>query len=353
MTFVLYGATGTTGTLIAEAAVRRGHRPILAGRSPERLRPLAERLGLDWAAAATDDPAALDGLVARAPLTLLTAGPFTATSAPVLQACLRAGSHYLDVANETGVFEAVYARDTDARRRGVTLLPGAGFGVTATDTLARHVADQLPGALRLELTVLLYTAGTSPGAAANRLSIAAGGGLARHGGALVPARLGAGARRVATPAGRSSVVPLPTGDLSAVHRTTGIGDITVSMPVGLPPALARLLLPLLPRIAGRRAARERAADRPRTPLPPADPARRSLIGARAVTADGRSIQAWLQTGEGYAYTAEAAVRAAETVLVGTDPGAHSPGALLGADFALDIPGVRRLGTEPAPSAPRT
>ena len=32
-TWMIYGATGTTGTLIAEEAVRRGHQPVLAGRS--------------------------------------------------------------------------------------------------------------------------------------------------------------------------------------------------------------------------------------------------------------------------------------------------------------------------------
>ena len=44
--WLLYGASGYTGRMIAEEAVRRGHRPVLAGRSAERVRPLAESLGL-------------------------------------------------------------------------------------------------------------------------------------------------------------------------------------------------------------------------------------------------------------------------------------------------------------------
>ena len=48
-TWMLYGATGYTGVLLAEEAVRRGHRPLLAGRSTEKLKPLAARLGLtEW-----------------------------------------------------------------------------------------------------------------------------------------------------------------------------------------------------------------------------------------------------------------------------------------------------------------
>jgi hypothetical protein len=59
-------------------------------------------------------------------------------------------------------------------------------------------------------------------------------------------------------------------------------------------------------------------------------------------ADGREVTAWLETGEGYAFTAHSAVRAVEAVLADPVPGAHSPGALLGADFPLDIPGTRRF-----------
>ncbi|NDJ37003.1 MAG: helix-turn-helix domain-containing protein, partial [Chloroflexi bacterium] len=43
--WMLYGAYGYTGELTARAAVARGHRPLLAGRSREKLEPLAEELG--------------------------------------------------------------------------------------------------------------------------------------------------------------------------------------------------------------------------------------------------------------------------------------------------------------------
>lgn len=55
----VYGATGYTGTLIAEQAVRRGHRPILAGRNAEKLRVLGKRLGLTWWAFPLGDQVAL------------------------------------------------------------------------------------------------------------------------------------------------------------------------------------------------------------------------------------------------------------------------------------------------------
>lgn len=340
--WILYGASGTTGALIAEAAARRGHRPLLAGRSAARLAPLADRLGLPWATADAADETALTALVGSAPLTLLAASPFTVTSPRTLRACLAAGVHYLDIANEPAVFEQVYGHDLDARQRNVTLLPGVGFGVTATDTLARHVADLIPQADRLELTYFLYTAGSGPGTRANALSVIADGGLIRRGGLLTKVRLGAGARRATSPGGGHTVFPAPLGDLAAAYRSTGIPDITVETTIDMPPSPARLLLPALQLVARSRTLRRRVAGRTGTSLPAADPDRRTYVRACASAADGRTAEAWLETGEGYAFTAESSIRAVEAVLAGVPAGAYSPGTLLGADFPLDIPGTRRL-----------
>src|SRR6266487_1877751 len=109
--WLLYGATGRTGTLIAEEAVARGHRPMLAGRDPDRLRRLAERLDLTWAAGPATE---LARLIGDARLVLLAAGPFGTTAPPVLRACLDAGVHYLDIANEIEAAQAVLETRTDA-----------------------------------------------------------------------------------------------------------------------------------------------------------------------------------------------------------------------------------------------
>ena len=43
-TWMLYGAAGYTGSLIAQHACDIGHRPLLAGRSEPALKALAHRL---------------------------------------------------------------------------------------------------------------------------------------------------------------------------------------------------------------------------------------------------------------------------------------------------------------------
>src|SRR5262245_11556110 len=238
--WLLYGATGRSGTLIAEEAVAKGHRPVLAGRDRDRVRRLAERLDLPWV---VGQPSEVGEILGDARLVLLVAGPFGATSPLVLRACLDAGVHYLDIANEIPVAEAVLASDEAARRRGITALPAVGFGTVASDGLALHVAEQVPDATRLELAVLLETDGTSAGARASRMQTLSGGGRIRRDGRLVHARLGSGARRHATPVGDRTLVPVPTADLIVSARTTGIANITMSVPVPMPPFVAELLMP--------------------------------------------------------------------------------------------------------------
>src|SRR6266705_2014865 len=177
--WLLYGATGRTGTLIAEEAVARGHRPILAGRDPDRLRRLAERLDLTWAAGPATE---LARRIGDARLVLLAAGV-----------------HYLDIANEIPVAVAALAADNEARQRGITVLPAVGFGTVASDGLARYVADQVPGAIRLDLAILLGTDGSSAGAKASTMQALASGGRIRRDGRLVHRPLGTGARRQRTP----------------------------------------------------------------------------------------------------------------------------------------------------------
>ncbi|HEX2743905.1 MAG TPA: saccharopine dehydrogenase NADP-binding domain-containing protein [Streptosporangiaceae bacterium] len=137
VSWMLYGAAGYTGTLIAEHARQRGHQPVLAGRSAPGVTALAERLGLPCRELSLDDPAALTAALAGVPLVLNAAGPFLHTAGPLAEACVRAGAHYLDIGNELQVFRALYDLDERARQAGITIMPGAGFGVVVGSSPTR------------------------------------------------------------------------------------------------------------------------------------------------------------------------------------------------------------------------
>ncbi|WP_269920435.1 saccharopine dehydrogenase NADP-binding domain-containing protein, partial [Caldifermentibacillus hisashii] len=77
---MIYGANGYTGELIAREAARRGLRPVLAGRSRDKIEALARELGLEARAFALDDAAQLARQIEGLALVLHCAGPFSATA---------------------------------------------------------------------------------------------------------------------------------------------------------------------------------------------------------------------------------------------------------------------------------
>jgi short subunit dehydrogenase-like uncharacterized protein len=157
-TILIYGATGYTGRLIAKAASDRRARPILAGRNLDKVKSVAQPLGLSARAFDLGDPARIDAAIKDISVVLCAAGPFSATSRPVADACLRNRVHYLDITGEIDVFEALAARDAEAKARGVMLLPGVGFDVAPSDCLAAHLKRRLPDAHEIAVALLDHVA---------------------------------------------------------------------------------------------------------------------------------------------------------------------------------------------------
>ncbi len=170
--WILYGASGYTGELIARHAVARGERPILAGRNAESIGRLAAELGCEQRVFGLDDPAAVRAGLAGAATVLNFAGPFSRTAGPMIAACLAAQANYLDITGEIEVIELAAQRHEQAQAAGVTLLPAVGFDVVPTDCLAALLAERLPGAQRLELA-FAFTGLMSRGTAKTMLEAAA------------------------------------------------------------------------------------------------------------------------------------------------------------------------------------
>src|SRR5262252_9313070 len=117
--WMLYGATGTTGELILEEALRRGHRPLLAGRNPSRLSGLASKKGLDSVAFGIESAARALPALEGVSLVVNAAGPFFETGGPLRRLCLEARASYVDVNGEIGDFVAAMECDAEARAKGI------------------------------------------------------------------------------------------------------------------------------------------------------------------------------------------------------------------------------------------
>jgi short subunit dehydrogenase-like uncharacterized protein len=342
MNWMLYGANGYTGELTAARAVEKGQKPIVAGRREEAVRPLAERLGLPWRAFPLERLG--DELAAvSAKALLLCAGPFSATSAQAVEACLRARAHYVDITGEILVFEAVHRRDADAKRAGVVLLPGGGFDVVPSDCLAASLARALPGATHLELAIASHGTPSKGTAKTVAESAAKMSGAVRENGVIRHVPLAWKVIDVPFRDETRRCVSVPWGDIATAFVSTKIPNITayMSAPNKQLRALkwARPILPLLALGPVQRAIKWRIDKTVRGPDAEMRRTERTHLWGRVRDAAGRSVEGTLVTPEGYAFTVESSLEIIRRLLEGGVPaGAHTPATAFGRDFVTQLEG---------------
>lgn len=133
----VFGAYGHTGRFVVAELRERGFVPVLSGRDAGKLARLASESGFEARPASVDDPASLDRALDGAAAVINTAGPFAATAAPVVEAALRAGIPYVDVAAEIEANADTFARfGGRARAAGAVVVPAMAFFGGLGDLLA-------------------------------------------------------------------------------------------------------------------------------------------------------------------------------------------------------------------------
>jgi short subunit dehydrogenase-like uncharacterized protein len=343
--FLIYGANGYTGALLARAAVMAGQGPVLAGRNAAALAALAAELGLEPRLFALDDPAAVAEGIRGVAVVLHCAGPFAHTSRPMADACLRTGTHYLDITGEAAVFEALAARDAEARAAGVMLLPGAGFDVVPSDCLAAHLKRRLPSATHLALG-FQSLGRLSRGTAKTMAENLDGGGLVRQERVLRRVHAAWKTRVIDFGTGPVKAMTIPWGDVATAFHSTGIPNIEVYTAASLGLRLAArasrhvgwlLRAPFVQRFLKRRIQAG--------PPGPTDEERvrgRTFLWGEATDPTGRKVVSRLRGPEGYTLTVRAALAVVGRVLAGAaPPGFQTPARAYGPDFVLGLEGVTR------------
>ena len=343
MNWLIYGANGYTGRLLAREAVRQGLRPVLAGRSAASIQGLASELGLESQVFGLDDPVELARHLEDCRLVLHCAGPFAATSQPMIAACLAARVHYLDITGEIEVFANAQRQSDAASRADVVLLPGVGFDVVPSDCLAATLVRALPAAIEL---VLAFEAGggPSPGTAKTSLERLGAGGMIRRDGLLTVVPLAYKSRLIPFAHGERMAVTIPWGDVYTAFVSTGVPNVEVYMALS-PERIKRLrrlrwVQGLLATRPVRNFLQKRVA---RTVKGPSESRRDSTacqLWGEARSADGRSVTATMTTPNGYDLTVAAALGVARFLLEHqVEGGYYTPSLLLGPDFARSLPGV--------------
>jgi short subunit dehydrogenase-like uncharacterized protein len=343
--FLIYGANGYTGSLIAREAVRRGHRPILAGRNSAAVASLAQELQLDSRSFPLDNPALVIEGLQGVKAVIHCAGPFAHTARAMADGCLWNACHYLDITGEIGVFLSLLQLGDLAKKAGVMLLPGAGFDVVPTDCLAAHLKRRLPSATRLALAIQ-PVGGISRGTATTAAENLPAGARVRKGGTLTCVPLAWKTRAIDFGNGPVQAITIPWGDVVTAYHSTGIPDIEVYLAAPLRLRVAARASRYLGWLLASSWAQKRIKARIRSGPPgPTDEERArgaSAVWGEAADDAGGRVVARLHGPEAYTMTVHAALAAVERVLRGeAPPGFQTPATAYGPDFVLELPGVKR------------
>lgn len=340
--WMIYGANGYTGTLVAREAKKQGLEPVLAGRNEKAVAKLADELGLRHRVFDLRDPEAARAGLQEMAAVAHCAGPFSSTSQPMIDACIASGCHYLDITGEIDVFVAAQKRHQDAVAAGILICAGVGFDVIPTDCVAATLKSELPDADRLALGFDTRS-GFSPGTAKTSVEGLKMGGKIREKDKIRSVPLAWQSREIDFGNGSKFAVTIPWGDIATAWYTTGIDNIEVFIPMA-PSAAARLkkldklrpllgLAPvqaLLKRLAGKRIKGPDADQREKA---------RTYVWGEAQNRAGKKVTARIETANGYDVTVHGVLMAVTHVLE-TDnaPGYFTPSRLMGERCIERLPG---------------
>jgi short subunit dehydrogenase-like uncharacterized protein len=336
---MIYGAYGFTGQHLARRAVETRD-VVLGGRSALKLSLLAKELGVEYRAVGLDDIEQLSRALTGVKVVLNAAGPFSLTAGKLLAACLRSGTHYLDVCGELDVFRALHAGARVARERGVLVLPGVGFLVLATDCLAAHVARQLTAPASLEFAIS-RPAWFARGSRRTMLRSIADRVQVCRDGRLLAIPVGSLERSFDLGRGRVDCSAISGAETFVSFLTTGIANITVYTPANAGERLLyRYGAAFATMLRTGPAQRAMGSFSDRLPSPTSGSRRRQVVVALAADASGRRIARRLITPEPYESTVMMALAAVDLVLRDAPPvGFYTPGQLCGPKLLLSLPGV--------------
>jgi short subunit dehydrogenase-like uncharacterized protein len=349
-TFLLYGANGYTGELIARYARSYNLQPILAGRKKELIEPLAQQLQFPYRVFDLDDTAALQAALKEVKAVIHAAGPFQFTARQMIEACIQTGTHYLDINGDIAVFELIKRYDDAAKKAGIMLLPGAGFDVVPTDCTALLLKKILPDAIELDLAFATLGGGLSHGTAVTMATKLGEGSAKRKEGKIIRVPLGQKGMWLDFSTGtgikKLFVMSIPWGDISTAYTTTGIPSVTTYTGIAKKTftllKLQGLFNWLLRTNMVRNYIKKKIKQRPAGPSDEQRTNAKSLVWGKATNAAGTTAIVRMSGPEGYTLTMHSALIIVQKVLNGNfTAGYQTPALAYGEDLVLEVPGVQR------------
>lgn len=317
---LIYGATGYTGTIIAARAKELNLDFEIAGREKDKIKVLAKELNVPFHVFNVEDEKGWEQALEDKFVLINAAGPFQFTAKQAINACLRAGVHYLDISAELETYKLAESLDNEAKDAGIQLISGAGLFVSY-DALAVHLSKLVEEPQELKVGFRHY-GGFSKGSVLSSKNIADLGILIRKNGEIIQ-NLNAKSKVFSFGDEDIECIPTPLGGIVLTYKSTGIPNIEEYFSLKLQalgmPDLTVENLPDGP------SEEERASGR-------------NGLSAEMTGKNGKVVKAYIDAPSGYALTPLSVVAVANRILNNDFKiGYQSPGSAYGEEILSDIP----------------
>ena len=221
---MIYGANGFSGNLAVEEACKRGLTPVLAGRS-QSVKDLANSKNLEYQIFSLTSANEVASQIKGFTLIANCAGPFSETAEVMIQACIQAKVHYIDITGEISVYDYANSCDREAVSAGIVLCPGVGSDVIPTDCLAKYLKDECPDATHLKMGWHHTGSKASKGTAKTAAQGLFLGGKVRKDGKIKKVPLAFKEKVIDFGVGKFNTMTIPWGDVFTAYHSTGIPNI--------------------------------------------------------------------------------------------------------------------------------
>lgn len=317
---LIYGATGYTGKIIAARAKELNLDFEIAAREEGKAGILAKELNVPFHVFNVEDEKGWQEALADKCVLINAAGPFQFTAKQAMNACLRAGVHYLDISAELETYQLAESLDKEAKSARIQLISGAGLFVSY-DALAVHLSKLVADPQELKVGFRHY-GGFSKGSILSSKNIADLGILIRKNGEVIE---NPNPQSKVFSFGNEAIecLPTPLGGIILTYKSIGIPNIEEYFSLKLPavnmPELTAENLPDGP------SEDERASGR-------------NGLSAEMTGKNGKVAKAYIDAPSGYALTPLSVVAVANRILHNDFKiGYQSPGSAYGEEILNDIP----------------
>ena len=151
--FVIYGATGFTGKLVVEYAIKQYNNNnevswAIAGRNNEKLEHVQEKYNLPSnigkIVVDSNDQDSIDEMVSQTKCVLTTVGPYQLYGEKIIKTCISTGTDYVDLCGEPGFMHKIISEcSAEAKETGARVVFSCGFDSIPFDLGVLFVQEEV------------------------------------------------------------------------------------------------------------------------------------------------------------------------------------------------------------------